>query len=556
LFRFHTLADGNSANKKIKIQISNLRTDVDYDTGNQFTKFDVLVRNLNDSDLYPEVIERFLDCNLIPAHQNYVARKIGDVKEYWDFEQSTMNKSLGDWDNKSNYIRIEMISHPVEDGITPVALGNPFTIQPRGFEGIKYPNITGSSISGEMKSFAYESFRYNQDLGLASKYHKRACFGFDTTNTTMSDEICNAMGSDQMPGIVAVTNSEYSSQSITASTDYTFIPILEATVESLTSNYVGVKDIQFVIPFQGGYDGWGKVKSYRDRVNTTFYTSFLKGLSILNNTELYDFNLLFVPGTNVEVEQHGDIINAAIAVCEDRKDAFYVADMVPFEDTPNLDISGENILLGYDTNYGCYYAPGWVKIYDDENDEYVKCPSSIAEIGLYAYNDTIANVWDSPAGTVRGLLNDIVYDVQYKLNQDHKNNIYRFKGNAIAYYINIGFMNDTARTLQSKETALTDISTRRVLIYLEKAVSSVARKILNEPNNDNSRQKFYNEIQPAFRIALEKGGIRDYRLHIEKYDPNRPKTLAGTFYVYPMDRIVEIRIDFILSRDQSLFSEQ
>lgn len=555
MFRFHTLADGVNANKQIKIQICNLKNAVDYDTNKTFTKFDVYVRNINDSDLYPEIVERFLECNLIPTHQNYVARKIGDVKEYWDFNYGTLVK-LGDYENKSSYVRIEMISTPIETDITAVAIGNPYVLEPRGFEGLLMPQLD-NPISAEITTLQYEALRYNQDLGLANRYHKLGCFGFDTTNTTMASQICHAMGYTQMKGIVSVSADEYMANSVTATSSgsYVFIPILSMPSTSITGDYIGVVDVQFVVPFQGGYDGWGKVGSYRDRVNELFYNSFIKAVEILNNTELYDFNLLFIPGTNILNAKHIDIITAGIQVCEDRKDAMYIPDLVPFDDTPMLENSGETILIKYDTNYAAYYAPGWVKIYDNDNDEFVKCPQSIAQIGLYAYNDTIANVWDSPAGTIRGDVNNIVYDVQYKLTQDHKNEIYNFKGNPIAYYTNIGFMNDTARTMQSKESALTDIPTRRVLIYLEKAVSTVGRKILNEPNNDTSRQRFYNEIQPAFRTALESNGIRNYKLHIDKYDPNKPKTLSGTFYVYPMDRIVEIKISFVLSRDESLFSE-
>jgi len=556
LFRFHTLADGNSANKTVKIQISNLASDYDYSTGQNFTKFDVLLRKIDDTDLYPEVLERFLECNLIPTHQNYIARKIGDIKETWNFSYGTLTK-VGDWANKSNYVRIEMISNPTESDITAVSIGNPYVLEPRGFEGISVPNIN-NSVSAEISSLAYESYRLNQDLGLANKYHKRACFGFDTTTTNGSVELCNAMKYTQIKGVLAVDYDEYSVNSVTASnTNFIFIPVLTgATTTSLTADYIGVIDIQFIVPFQGGYDGWGKVSSYRTKVNELYYNSFLKAVEILSNTELYDFNLLFIPGTEITNERHVDIITAGVQICEDRKDAMYVPDLVPFTDTPMLENSGDSILQKYDTNYAAYYAPGWVKIYDPDNDLFIKCPQSIVQIGLYAYNDTIANVWDSAAGPIRGDVNSLLWDVQYKLTQEHKNAIYNFKGNPIAYYTNTGFMNDTARTMQSRESALTDVPTRRVLIYLEKAVSTVGRKILNEPNNDNSRQRFYNEIQPAFRTALEMEGISNYKLHIDKYDPNKPKTLSGTFYVYPMDRITEIKISFVLSRDASLFSEE
>jgi hypothetical protein len=49
-------------------------------------QFDVEIRRYNDSDFMPQVLERFVACNLDPSSENFVARKIGDKKVVFDFD--------------------------------------------------------------------------------------------------------------------------------------------------------------------------------------------------------------------------------------------------------------------------------------------------------------------------------------------------------------------------------------------------------------------------------------------------------------------------------------
>ena len=69
LFKFHTISDGDASNFQVKVTIQN----IDY----KYRTFDVVVRDFNDNDEFPIVLERFSKCNLIEGDSNYIAYKIG-----------------------------------------------------------------------------------------------------------------------------------------------------------------------------------------------------------------------------------------------------------------------------------------------------------------------------------------------------------------------------------------------------------------------------------------------------------------------------------------------
>jgi hypothetical protein len=95
LFKFISISDGDSANTEIKVSITNLS----YNN----MSFDVLVRNFFDTDANPVVIEKFTNCNMDPATNNFVAKKIGS--------------SNGEFALISKYIMVEMADEAPIDAL-------------------------------------------------------------------------------------------------------------------------------------------------------------------------------------------------------------------------------------------------------------------------------------------------------------------------------------------------------------------------------------------------------------------------------------------------------
>ena len=141
LFRFHALDDGSGVSTNYKISIENLT--VSTDLLNKYGSFNVVLRKWSDRDLAKENLpnEVFNGVNLDPSSDRYIAKVIGDVHAYFDFDREESSQKLvveGNYENRSNYIRVEV--HPdVENGfVDPVAM-------PMGFRGIDHLVTSGST---------------------------------------------------------------------------------------------------------------------------------------------------------------------------------------------------------------------------------------------------------------------------------------------------------------------------------------------------------------------------------------------------------------------------
>jgi len=146
LFSFEAIDDGSYAAGKYKISISNLRasTDVNY----KFGTFNIELRDLNDTDENPVVLESYANCSLDPTSSNYVAKLIGDQKTYYniDVENSDERRVYTDGENpnQSSRIRIIMSSDVRNNEIPDEAL--PFGF--RGLPVLKTDNTLVTDASG------------------------------------------------------------------------------------------------------------------------------------------------------------------------------------------------------------------------------------------------------------------------------------------------------------------------------------------------------------------------------------------------------------------------
>jgi hypothetical protein len=132
LFHFETISDGESANVKFKASISNIKKSSD--PKNPYGSFTVEIRDFADSDRNLRILERYPNCNLNPASENYIAKKIGDMKVFYNFDAETDSERRliveGKNSNRSQYIRV--IMNPLFDSAGVI----PKESLPFGFRGL------------------------------------------------------------------------------------------------------------------------------------------------------------------------------------------------------------------------------------------------------------------------------------------------------------------------------------------------------------------------------------------------------------------------------------
>lgn len=121
LFKLESIDDGEYANQLYKISISNIKAAVD--VSKPYGTFNVQIRDWNDNDLNPRVIEQFNECSLDPDSPNYICRLIGDRKVFYNFDAPFTNErrivTTGAYPNVSKYVRV-VVSEAVKEKQIPV----------------------------------------------------------------------------------------------------------------------------------------------------------------------------------------------------------------------------------------------------------------------------------------------------------------------------------------------------------------------------------------------------------------------------------------------------
>jgi len=105
LFKFVSIDGGSEWNhSNLKISLRDIRPAKDLDNWPSFT---VEIRDIKDHDKKVNALERYSNCNLNPNSPNYVGRKIG-TQEVTFNTTDRRNQLVGDYRNKSKYIRVEV----------------------------------------------------------------------------------------------------------------------------------------------------------------------------------------------------------------------------------------------------------------------------------------------------------------------------------------------------------------------------------------------------------------------------------------------------------------
>jgi len=137
LFNFETLSDGAGANEICKVSIASVKASVD--PRNPYGTFDVVVRDLYDTDTNPRILEVFGGCDLNPLSANFVAKKVGDKKVTFNFDATDESERrlqvAGRYPNASRRIRV-VPSAQLDSGLVPASA------LPFGFRGIPVVRTT------------------------------------------------------------------------------------------------------------------------------------------------------------------------------------------------------------------------------------------------------------------------------------------------------------------------------------------------------------------------------------------------------------------------------
>jgi hypothetical protein len=597
LFKFISISDGNAANTEVKVSIANL-------SFNNMT-FDVLVRNFFDTDANPVVIEKFTNCNMDPASNNFVAKKIGS--------------SDGEYALISRYIMVEMADEAPIDAI------------PCGFYGYtqrEYASVSNPSPVPIFKTKYYfpGEVIYNPPFGAptdvtesAGDIVRRSYLGFSSQFGT-DDSFLQYKGTQNPANWVASpipvegATWNYLSKGFHMDSGATVVTLANSLLTSgQTAFECGVADFtrdpetqenpyyfiysrKYTVCFAGGFDGWDIYREFRtnedrfqlgatgflagaspstrypnatgdgmfkritvqnntqDFANTDYY-AYLLGILTFANPESTNINVFAT--SSIDYVNNSNLVEEAIDMIQfSRADSVYIAttpdyNMYTPDATNPQDIiypqeAVDNLdNTGIDSNYTATYYP-WILVRDTVNNTQIYLPPTGEVCRNLALTDNIAFPWFASAGYTRGLVNSI--KARVKLTQEDRDTLYQGRINPIATFSDVGTVIWGNKTLQVADTALNRLNVRRLLLQARKLISAVAVRLLFEQNDQIVRQQFLDSVNPILDSIRRDRGLYDFRVTVssspEDLDRN---TLTGKIYLKPTKALEFIDIEFFIT---------
>ena len=518
LFRIHTLADGNVENTRFKVTIGNIKAAGDIN-GSDYGTFSLYVRKFDDTDKRQNILEQYNNLSLDPTSTNYIARVIGD-------EVSTIDSygkvtTIGDWINKSKYIRVEAKDsdlYPVTAVPYAHAAYENF-ISGSSAELANLPGVTFTTAS-------YSSSIYTSGINLDN-----------ADNTLFLKPLTETLGYNG-------NNSIFSLDTLVG------LPL------SANANANIVSYRTFTIAFQGGFDGLNPTITSNKGVDITSGNvqgldlsdsaasgsiAYKKCLDALSNVDEWDINLLVLPGVNHN--DHSNVTQYAMDICENRADTFYIMDAAG-QSAGIATVVG--VAESLDTNYAAVYYP-WVKTIDTNTNKLIAIPPSVLLPRVYAANDATSAEWFAPAGLNRGGITGAVA-VLDRLTHSDRDTLYEGKVNPIAQFPGQGIVAFGQKTLQSRPSALDRINVRRLLITVKKYIASTSRYLLFEQNTIDTRNRFLNTVNPYLENIQQRQGLYAFKVVMDETN-NTPDVidrniLKGAIFLQPTKTAEFIQIDF------------
>ena len=569
LFRFHTRSHGQIENNAIKFQISNVETSV-----SAWPQFTLSIRNANDDDRRPEILESYENINLNPDDPNYIARAIGDRRVSYNLTVDPPELLFdGDYPNKSKLVRVEVNTN-----------GYPDDSRPAGFRGVgSILAQTGGPSSGPAAGGGSSSNSAPGGLTATvaalptvttqvrdGAVDKVKVLGINFTSNGVGDRlkktVTSASGSTTAdPGMLFISTTGELSGSGSV-TNFTLVNMVGSNsgnfVNSSTRRTQGLEDneaLKFVAPVFGGWDGYDPRSNMLTIQDTgTVSGDFDVARKTLANPEEVEFNLLAVPG--ITSSGAGSPINNFLNMVEQRADSFLLIDLATSTSTGSglaMSVSNAQDQAGkFDSSYGATYWP-WVRINDSENNRLVWVPPSVEIMGAYAFNDRVGQPWFAPAGFNRGGL-ERVLEVRRRLTQTQRDNLYNNTPgvNPIATFPGQGIVIFGQKTLQKKQSVLDRVNVRRMMLTVRKTISRMSRNFVFEQNNAATRTALLNMVNNYLGSVQAANGINEFRASIEEgADLVDRNVIKGKIFLKPTTVAEIIIFDFTLTPQGASFSE-
>ena len=570
LFKFITVSDGDAANYQVKVSIQNIKPEEG--------TFDVIVRDFNDSDAAPIILERFSKCNLVEGDAGYIAYKIGTADGGYIAKSKYILVEMADGEDLRNCIPAGFLGYPVPkygttSGVemTYNTLYSPNVKSKKQYFGIS--DLTGIDTD----IFSYKGVYAYNNGGDVDQDKLTAGFHMDSA-------IGSATSVDGVDGYKFTTVS----QKKVGSEQYA--PRLVNIARFMNNSiYKDVNARKFTVCFYGGFDGWDVNRTERTNTDnykaskmsisdsstftkvidknglnlplnlpstaiTSDYYAYLAGYRVFANPQDIDINIFATPGINWY--NHTLLTEEAIDVIEDADDgrggdALYIMASPKGMDAYELAQMFESV--GINSSYACTYAP-WVMYYDSSNKRYLDLPVTKDVVRNMAATDNNSYPWFAPAGIERGNVNCV--KAEYKTTLAEEDELYENRVNPVKSFAQDGVKIWGNKTAYNVESPLNRINVRRLMIRVKKLVTNAAKNLIFTQYDDTLEKQFRGLIDPILADVKANRGISDYRILTEVTPETRDQhILPAKILIKPTPALEYISISFVVYPESVSFND-
>lgn len=246
-----------------------------------------------------------------------------------------------------------------------------------------------------------------------------------------------------------------------------------------------------------------------------------------------------------------------LEVAKARQDAFAILDIANASQGTRYDLTTKAIeyrkdvanLGNVDSTYGALYTP-WYIVKDTFNNTTMQIPPSGHLAAIFARTDRTSASWFAPAGIKRAYLN--IIDVGATYDQPARDTLVTNQINPTRVIPNLGIFVWGDVTLQLKETVLSTISIRRLLLFLAFNTEITILHTVFDPLSEALKNDVLGRLVSILEPIKLGDGLISYDIISDKTNNNQDDADAGNLnvdiYLNPRMPFKRCYVRFILSR--------
>jgi hypothetical protein len=256
------------------------------------------------------------------------------------------------------------------------------------------------------------------------------------------------------------------------------------------------------------------------------------------------YNILAAPG-------YPELMSNMVTLNNDRRNSAFIIGDSPMRLSANsTDIhawstnsaaatdNNEDGLVTSDPYLAVFYPSA---LANDLSNNSVVVPASHAMLRTFARSDDISFQWFAPAGSRRGLV-DNISSIGYvnastsafvtnNIRESLRDTLYANRVNPITFFNGTGLMNYGNKTRALATSSLDRINVSRLIAYLRKQLQAIALDFVFEPNDKITRDEIKQQVEQSLNDLVAKRGIYDYLVVCDETNNTNARIDSNQLYI-------------------------